>query len=227
MNQQPAKPLTRKGEQTREHILDTALQLFQTQGYEATTMRDIASVAGSSLGLTYRYFDHKEELVLALYMRLAHQLETLVETLPKIPLAERFGQAMRAKIALVTPYREPLGALFGAALTPHSELAVLGTRTAEVRRRVSSIFLTVVIAAADAPRRGQAEQLATLLYAAHLGLLLYWLHDRTPGQQATHDLLTFTCEALALIRPVLALPPVAKILARLAQALTPVIGGQT
>lgn len=62
--------ITSKGERTREHILDTALRLFSEQGYEQTTMRGIAAAAETSLGLAYRYFTSKEDLVLALYERL-------------------------------------------------------------------------------------------------------------------------------------------------------------
>jgi AcrR family transcriptional regulator len=63
--------LTPKAVQTRLHILDTALELFATQGYDATTMREIAAAADCSLGLAYRYFASKEEMVLALYGRMA------------------------------------------------------------------------------------------------------------------------------------------------------------
>src|SRR5687767_7188220 len=93
--------LTPKGERTRELILDTALGLFVEKGYDATTMRDIAAAADCSLGLTYRYFARKEDLVLSLYRRLAQELEAEVRALPAAPLANRFEQAMRAKIALV------------------------------------------------------------------------------------------------------------------------------
>ena len=39
-----------KGEQTREEILDSALELFRQHGFDATTMRDIALTAGVALG---------------------------------------------------------------------------------------------------------------------------------------------------------------------------------
>ena len=68
--------LTAKGERTREHILNHALRLFIDRGYDETTMRDIAAAADCSLGLTYRYFARKEDLVLALYRRLAEEQET-------------------------------------------------------------------------------------------------------------------------------------------------------
>jgi AcrR family transcriptional regulator len=222
MATQQAAMLTPKGERTREHILDTALGLFVEKGYDATTMRDIAAAADCSLGLTYRYFARKEDLVLSLYQRLAQELEAEVRVLPAAPLANRFEQAMRAKIALVAPYRDAFGSLMGAALTPQSGVAVLGGSTSDIARHVGNVFLTVVTGATDAPRERQARQLATVLYAIHLALLLFWLHDRSPDHRASDDLLKLVRDTLALIRPVLRLPPVAKALARLAQAIGPV-----
>ena len=53
------------GEQSRTNILETALRLFRERGFDETTMRDIASACGLSLGAAYHYFPSKEALVLA------------------------------------------------------------------------------------------------------------------------------------------------------------------
>jgi AcrR family transcriptional regulator len=216
--------LTPKGEQTREHILDTALSLFIDKGYEAATMREIAAAADCSLGLTYRYFARKEDLVLALYWRLAEEQEAHIQSLPQASIADRFEQAMRVKIAQVAPYRDALGALFGAALTPHSGVAVLGDSTSDIRERMGNVFYAVVAGAVDAPRDRQARQLAIVLYALHLALLLFWIHDRSPDHRATDDLIKLARDMIGLMRPILRLPPVAKTLTRLAQAIGPVFG---
>jgi hypothetical protein len=63
-----------------------------------------------------------------------------------------------------------------------------------------------------------------VLYALHLALLLFWLHDRSPYQQATNELIKLARDTLALVRPVLRVPPISKALARLAQAIEPVFG---
>ena len=83
-----------KSQQTREHILETALALFADKGYAETTMRDIAAAADCSLGLAYRYFGRKEEFILALYERLTDEFEMEVAALPPLPLARRFAGAM-------------------------------------------------------------------------------------------------------------------------------------
>src|SRR5207237_10147307 len=70
MEQPQSARISQKAVSTRQRILDTALGLFATKGYEKTTMREIATAAHCSLGLAYRYFASKEELVLELYRNL-------------------------------------------------------------------------------------------------------------------------------------------------------------
>lgn len=51
---------------SRQKIINTALELFSRQGFEKTSVREIAKVAGISLGLMYNYFSGKEELLKAI-----------------------------------------------------------------------------------------------------------------------------------------------------------------
>lgn len=217
-----AVPATKKAEQTRERIVEVALRLFTSKGYEATTMRDIAAEAGCSLGLAYRYFARKEDLVMVLYLRLAQQLERQLADLPPAPLADRFERAMRAKLALLEPYRPALGALFSVSLNPQTDLGVLSPATGEIRDRVTAVYLMAVSGATDAPKPQQAGELATILYTLHLLFILFWLSDRTPEQRATYELLGIARDLLNTLRPALRLPPVARLLSRLARALLPV-----
>jgi len=213
--------LTPKAERTRERIFAAALSLFSGKGYERTTMRDVAKAADASLGLAYRYFASKEELVLELYLRLADGFgERAREVLPAGTVAERFEEAMLIKLELAGPYREALGALAASALNPNSGIAVLGPGTARIRKRVDGVFLEVVSGASDAPRgEGQRREVAAVLNAAHLGVLLYWYHDRTEGERATREAVTFARDAIKLVRPALRLPPVARAFTRLADVL--------
>ncbi|MDF9800488.1 AcrR family transcriptional regulator [Catalinimonas alkaloidigena] len=48
---------------TRDHIIATALDLFSKNGYENTSIRQIARVADISLGLMYNYFKSKDALL--------------------------------------------------------------------------------------------------------------------------------------------------------------------
>src|SRR5690349_23402912 len=51
---------------TRRRIIDAAVELFRTRGFDATTTRDIAREAGIAAGTLFNYFDTKEAIVGAL-----------------------------------------------------------------------------------------------------------------------------------------------------------------
>nr|MBA2715167.1 hypothetical protein [Rubrobacteraceae bacterium] len=102
---------------------------------------------------------------------------------------------------------------------PNSPISALGEGTAAVREKMGGVFLEVVRGASDAPSEKQARELGNLLYALHLAILLYWFHDRTPGARATRDLVGSARETLRYLRPALRLPPMSRVLSRLAGAL--------
>lgn len=68
------KRLTRG--QRAEQLLDTAESLFSAQGYEATSMEDIAQKAGVTRAVVYAHYNNKEELLVAGVRRARHELNT-------------------------------------------------------------------------------------------------------------------------------------------------------
>lgn len=224
MKETNAGDLNTKAARTRAHILDTALHLFAERGYEPTTMREIAAVAGCSLGLTYRYFSRKEDLVLALYTRLETEFAADVAQLLPGPLAVRFPAAMQAKLARIAPYRDSFAALFGAALNPASGVSVIGDSTTEIRDQVIAVFDALVVGSSDAPPPPLAGRLATVLYGLHLALLFVSFTDRSPDGRTTTELLAFAGEALGLTGALLALPAAGMALTRLAGVISPALG---
>lgn len=69
-----ANPKQARSKQTKEKIVQAAIQLFQERGYEKTTSNDIASEAGVSVGSFYVYFTDKRQLLLTIFDRLADEL---------------------------------------------------------------------------------------------------------------------------------------------------------
>jgi AcrR family transcriptional regulator len=74
------EPLTpeRRRQQTREHLLEAAAQVFGERGYHGASLDDIAASAGFTKGAVYSNFKSKEDLFLALLeSRFASELEDL------------------------------------------------------------------------------------------------------------------------------------------------------
>lgn len=98
------------GEKTNKEklILDAAVSLFTTKGFQATRMEDVARTAGISKGLTYFYYKNKEDLFMALTKKAFDQfkdefrevyrtkgkngLEMLSELVVRIPAFARANQ---------------------------------------------------------------------------------------------------------------------------------------
>jgi AcrR family transcriptional regulator len=55
---------------TREAILDVALELFNEQGYDKASLREIAERLGVTKAALYYHFSRKEDILLELHMRL-------------------------------------------------------------------------------------------------------------------------------------------------------------
>ncbi len=70
---------------TRERILDIALELFVAQGYDKTSLRDIAERLGTTKAALYYHFERKQDILLELHLRL-HALGR--ETLEQLELLE-------------------------------------------------------------------------------------------------------------------------------------------
>jgi AcrR family transcriptional regulator len=221
----PDKQLTTKGERTRRHIWEVAMKLFARDGYEATTLRGIAAEAECSLGLAYRYFAAKDEFVLMLYEEMGAATAAEIEGLRGGRLAERFQTIMRSRLEGTAGYREALGALFGAAMSPRGSAGLLGAEAEGVRRRTRDAFQQLVSEAKDAPGGPWVQPMVSLLYSVHFGLILFWLYDHTEGQRATFELLELLSVGLKLLPKMLVLPGAAGALRRAAAILDEVLVG--
>jgi AcrR family transcriptional regulator len=59
-------------DESKQHILDKAADVFANKGLASTKISDLAEAAGISQGLLYRYFSSKEEVFTELLERAVH-----------------------------------------------------------------------------------------------------------------------------------------------------------
>ncbi len=190
---------TPKGEQTRALILTTALDLFRERGYEETTMRAIAERAGVALGNAYYYFRSKEHLIQAFYAR-SHQ-EHLTASLPILTrerdLKERLRGVLRAKIETAEPYHRFSGILFKTAADPQSPLSPFSAESNPVRREATALMAEVLRGSNVKVPRDLEGELPNLLWLYMMGIVLFWIHDFSPGRARTYTLIDHTSDLVA------------------------------
>jgi AcrR family transcriptional regulator len=177
-----------KGEETSEQILNTAIRLFRKNGFDQTTMRDVAQEAGVAPGLAYHYFPGKEALVMAYYERVQTEHRMLVRRKleERKPLRERLSMLMQTKLDILKDDRKLLGALFRYAGNPEHSLSFLGRGTASIRADCMALFAEAL---EDEPLPEDLRLLLpTVFWAMHMGTLLYFLYDSSPGQEQTRRL---------------------------------------
>lgn len=183
---------------TRQRVLEAAILLLAGQrGFSGNLLKDAAAAAGCTLDRAGVFFRRDEDLVLALYIRLAAELEARVPDLPEGNLSERFRAIMLAKFSLAAPYREALAALLSTLLDPRHELGAFSQQTELIRSRVMGVFAAVVHGASDRHKR-DAKALVRSLYGAHLALMLLWTQDRTPNSLTTLTALELACDLLSI-----------------------------
>lgn len=198
---------------TRQRIFEAACELIAQRGLKGEVLRDAAVRAGYPIERAEVFFHRDEDLVIALYARLAAQLESRVTELPEGDVATRFRAAMLFKLELVAPYRETIASLLATLLDPRHELGALSPQMEVIRTRVMGVFYSVVLGATGV-RKNSAEVVHSL-YAAHLVLMLLWSQDRSPDAVATRAAIDIICDVLSLSNKLSWLPNFNKTLDKL------------
>lgn len=178
-----------KAELTRSGIVEAAMRLFREGGYDATTMRAIADEAGVSLGSAYYYFSGKEELVQAFYDQIqvehAAAAEAAYET---AAFTDRLRSVMEAFLDVAEPFHDFGGQFFRNAADPRSPLSPFSEQSTPARESSTELFRRAVEGSDLKVSPALREELPDLLWLMHMGVVLFWVHDTSEGQQRTRAL---------------------------------------
>lgn len=173
---------------TREHILHTALALFREKGFDASTMRDIAAASDMSLGAAYYYFPSKESIVLAFYEQV--QKEHRVRVQAALPGCQdfraRLGVLFQTKLDVIRDDRNIIGALLRYMGEPGHPLSVLGRQTWTIREDARELIVEA-IAEHDIPE-DLRDLVVGCLWGLQMSSILYALYDYSPDLARTRRL---------------------------------------
>ncbi|MER6913827.1 TetR family transcriptional regulator [Streptomyces sp. NPDC000594] len=187
--QPPAKSAP-KSEQTRTLILETALRLFQERGYDRTTMRAIAQEAGVSVGNAYYYFSSKEHLIQGFYHRIAAEHQAAVRSVldRETALDKRISGVLLTWLDIAEPYHEFAAQFFKNAADPESPLSPFSPESGPAREEALSVHREVLAGARTKVPAELHDAFPELMWLSQMGLVLYWVFDRSEGRERSRKL---------------------------------------
>lgn len=157
---------------TRKKIMDTALELFAEQGYEATTVHQITERAGVAKGTFFNYFECKEDVFC--------DIQTFWATTEFVKLKDKSGPILPhlreflMELVRLVPYtRQLVRAIFQSNLGNEKSLSHQLLMLNELK-----IILIPLIE--EAQKRGEfstvfsAEMIADQAVQTYMGVLVTW-----------------------------------------------------
>lgn len=167
------------------------MRLFRERGYAQTTMRAIAQEAGVAVGNAYYYFGSKDHLIQEFYAQ--SQVEHRAAAQPVLDredaFAARLAGVLHAAIDVLTPSHEFAASFFKMAAEPTSPLSPFSAESSGPREAAIGLFAEVLNGSTAKVDPELRPQLPELLWLAYMGVVLYWVHDRSPGQIKTRQLI--------------------------------------
>lgn len=179
----PTEPLppgrrSRKRQQTADHLVSVAFDLFAAQGYEPVTMENIAAAADVAKGTLYNHFPVKEALLAhRFHADLAAAMPAILAEFAALPnCVARLRAFLHASAAYNEGIRKYLAPYLHYRLS--QPLDSLGRDNRSGLDRIYAQLLADGQASGDIRADLPVQRLADSLAFMHLGTVLRWL--RTP-----------------------------------------------
>ncbi len=175
-----------KKRETRRRIVECARKLFNDNGFEQTTTRDIAEAAGIAAGTMFNYFPTKEALAMTIVDEALDEAGTEFEA--RLRGDETLDEALFAHVAAglrhLAPHRNYVGEVLETALSPFAREAVCEQAQ---QLRISHLETVGELMASHGLPTTQAPSAMTmhLYWTLYLGVLSFWAADESPNQEDT------------------------------------------
>ncbi|WP_410579062.1 TetR family transcriptional regulator [Amycolatopsis sp. lyj-108] len=188
-----------KSEETRSLIVATALRLFAENGYDRTTMRAIAAEAGVSVGNAYYYFASKDQLIQGFYDEIARvHLTTAREAIEdERDFSARLKTVLLSWLDVAEPYHRFGTQFFVNAADPDSPLSPFSEESSPARDASIGLMRDVIADSDVKLDPDLRDDLPDLLWLYQMGVVLFWVHDRSPGQKRSRMLVERTVPLIA------------------------------
>ena len=139
-------------------------------------------------------------------------------------LDRRIAGVLRALIDVQAPYHSFAAKLYKHAAEPASPLSPFSTASSPTRAAAISLYAEVIEGARIRVPAGLRSRLPELLWLYSMGIVLYWVHDSSPGCEKTYRLIDVTAPLAERLVRLARLPVLRSMTRRLLAVLDEVLG---
>ena len=167
----------------RDRMVDAAVELAATGGYESVQMRDVAARAEVALGTLYRHFPSKDHLLLEALTEQATALRDRMAQRPpagSVP-AERMADVLRRATRALARRPDLTAALVTALTSPEAD-------TAPHKHEVETVLRSIITTAIDGGDIADPDGVVGILGYVWLAVLSAWVGGTLDTDQMAEDL---------------------------------------
>jgi AcrR family transcriptional regulator len=186
----------------RLKIIAVAVDHMTDKGFKSATMRSIAKAAGIGEATIYNYFPTKEAMLFAYY---EEKLNECVERLRKVEkfneftLHEQLQTFFETQLELFLSDREFVALSFKQIFFALNQNAESLTKIRELFETVMEDMFTAAIEIKEIPPQVFQQIIYHLLWDYYVGMVIFWLHDRSEQFADTSVMLDKTLDLFCSI----------------------------
>ncbi|AJF65800.1 TetR/AcrR family transcriptional regulator [Streptomyces vietnamensis] len=147
---------------TRQRIQDVALELFAEQGYEKTSLREIAERLDVTKAALYYHFKTKEDIIIGIFQDLTRPLDDLIEWAGEQP------RTLEVKQEILRRYQKALLAAAPLFRFMHENQATVRDLSIGLTFKERFLALNKFIQEPDAPVKDKVRAVSAV-FALHAG----------------------------------------------------------
>lgn len=177
--------------ENRKKILSVAFELFQENGYEKTTTRDISKACGMAKGTLFNYFASKETLAMTLVAEAMEQgrLSYIERRTDDESLEEELFLFVASELRALRPFRTYIGPVLESTMSVFAKTS--SCQAGELARKNHLLTVGEILC-------GHGYEIidnsvtVTVYWSLYLGILAHWSKDASAKQQETLALLDYS-----------------------------------
>jgi AcrR family transcriptional regulator len=165
------------GRDTRSRLRELALEMFAEQGYEKTSLREIAERLGVTKAALYYYFKSKEDIVASLVEDYVSELDGLIDWARSQPRSPATRTAIVSKYLDIVANGSAVFRMLHQNQAAVSGLAITAKERSQLFRERMDTLIDLLSEEAEEPLRARIRAAACLM-----SLSFCWMHyqDRIP-----------------------------------------------